>query len=261
MKTLLLFTLLLLSQTFSWSQVVVLNGVYQGNDLYVQNPFSADGVGFCVFEVLVNGDVTSDEINSSAFAVDLSIFDFEIGDPVEVTLRTKESCDLKIINPDAISPRSTFAMESIALTSDGSLTWTAKDESGPLPYFVEQFKWNKWVKVGEVMGEGKPASSSYTFKANLHHGENMLRVRQKDSDGDHVSDIALAMSDSPEVSLLSTKVSTAIEFSHETQYEVFSEYGELVATGFGTQVDLKTMDKGVYYVNFGSQFGQVVQKK
>lgn len=252
--------LFLLTATLS-AQVVVLNGVYQANDVYVQNPFSEDGVGFCVFEVLVNGEVTSDEINSSAFAVDLSLYEFEIGDPVEITLRTKESCDLKIINPDAISPRSSFEVESIALSPDGNLTWTARNESGPLPYYIEQFKWNKWVKSGEVMGKGKATGNSYSFNLNLHHGENVVRVRQKDGEGDRVSDAAKVESNAAEISILQEKVSSKIEFSAKTQYEVFSEYGELVATGTGTEVDVSDFPKGTYYVNFGKQFGQTVQKK
>ncbi|MFB0961855.1 MAG: hypothetical protein QMB20_11690, partial [Flavobacteriales bacterium] len=62
--------------------VFVLEGVYQGRDLYVQNPFSEEGVGFCIYEVTVNGIVTSDEINSSAFAVDLSMYEFINGDDI-----------------------------------------------------------------------------------------------------------------------------------------------------------------------------------
>ncbi|MGB0425196.1 MAG: hypothetical protein ACPGED_12770, partial [Flavobacteriales bacterium] len=79
------FVLLLVGMVLTAkADVTVLSGVYQGKDLYVKNPFSADGVGFCVFEVLVNGEVTSDEVNSSAFAIDLSVFGLKQGDAVEV---------------------------------------------------------------------------------------------------------------------------------------------------------------------------------
>ena len=47
--------------------VIVLEGHYQGKNLYVQNPFAGSGVGFCTFEVTINGEVTTDEVNSSAF--------------------------------------------------------------------------------------------------------------------------------------------------------------------------------------------------
>ncbi len=48
--------LLLLPYLFSFlppaalAEVYVFTGVYQGKDLYVKNPFSPDGVGFCVLK-------------------------------------------------------------------------------------------------------------------------------------------------------------------------------------------------------------------
>ena len=35
--------------------VIILEGNYQGKNLYIQNPFGSGGVGFCVTEVKVNG--------------------------------------------------------------------------------------------------------------------------------------------------------------------------------------------------------------
>ena len=61
---------------FSFSQGnetnVVLDGHYQGKNLYIQNPFSGSGVGFCVIAVYVNDDVTTDQVNSSAFEIDFA---------------------------------------------------------------------------------------------------------------------------------------------------------------------------------------------
>ncbi|HEY8404629.1 MAG TPA: hypothetical protein VIK71_08470, partial [Flavobacteriales bacterium] len=68
MKALLsLFTALVLSFS-AMAEVVIINGIYQGKDLYVKNPVTSSGIGFCIFEVLVNGNITSDEVNSPAFA-------------------------------------------------------------------------------------------------------------------------------------------------------------------------------------------------
>ncbi|PJC62331.1 MAG: hypothetical protein CO022_05125, partial [Flavobacteriales bacterium CG_4_9_14_0_2_um_filter_32_27] len=68
------FTLLfsILIAFSSYAGVIVLEGHYQGKNLYVQNPFAGSGVGFCTFEVTINGDVTTDEVNSSAFEIDFT---------------------------------------------------------------------------------------------------------------------------------------------------------------------------------------------
>ncbi|MFT5957541.1 MAG: hypothetical protein ACI87V_001425, partial [Flavobacteriales bacterium] len=42
-----LLLLLFASPLISNAGVFVYNGVYQGKDLYVKNPFAGDGVGFC----------------------------------------------------------------------------------------------------------------------------------------------------------------------------------------------------------------------
>ena len=60
-----LFNLLvfLLVSGFAMAGNIVLEGNYQGKNLYVRNPFAGSGVGFCTFEVTVNGSVTTDEWN------------------------------------------------------------------------------------------------------------------------------------------------------------------------------------------------------
>src|SRR5688572_29323017 len=51
---------------------IVIDGQYQDKNIYVQNSVSSSGVGFCAYEVRVNGQITNDEINSSAFEIDLA---------------------------------------------------------------------------------------------------------------------------------------------------------------------------------------------
>ena len=53
-----------------------------------------------------------------------------------------------------LKPKPSFEILTMNITSGGLLKWTSKMEAGALPYIVEQFKWNKWVPVGEVDGLG-----------------------------------------------------------------------------------------------------------
>ena len=84
----------LLLTSVIWTQLqagtIVLEGHYQGKNLYVQNPFAGSGVGFCTFEVTVNGNVTTDEWNSSAFEIDFTVQQLKIGDPVIVKIKHKD---------------------------------------------------------------------------------------------------------------------------------------------------------------------------
>ena len=242
------------------ADVTVLSGVYQGKDLYVKNPFSADGVGFCVFEVLVNGEVTSDEVNSSAFAIDLSVFGLTQGDALEVVIRSKEGCSPYVINEDAISPSSSFEVISNSLEG-AQLTWTTKAESGSLPFFVEQFKWNKWVEVGAEDGSGTPEETSYSVEVPVHTGKNIFRLKQIDSNGINYSESMEFEVETAAIELMENKVFEEIRFSASTPFELYDEYGTLVAEGASDRLNVTEFASGRYLLNFADQFGQVVIKK
>lgn len=261
MRPLLSLVFLLLFCVTASAEVIVLNGVYQGKDLYVKNPETKSGVGYCVFEVLVNGKVSADEVNSPAFAVDLKAWGLKIGDALEIVLRCKEDCEVKIINPEVIYPNSTYELTTINLAADGLLTWNAIKETASLPYSVEQFKWNKWSKVGEVQGKGIPEECAYSFQATLTSGVNLFRIQQLDHKGAHFSQELRVSSNTPDVQLKSTRISKTIEFTQATQYEVYSEFGERVAIGTGQTVDSSKYPKGNYYINFDNKTGVQVEKK
>lgn len=261
MKILFSCALIFLFFSFSASaDALVIKGVYQGKDLYVKNAFAPDGVGFCIYEVLVNGSVSSDELNSSAFAVDLSLYGFSEGTAVEVVIRSKANCDVKIINPEAIAPRSTFDLVSSRLEQN-VMMWTTTNEVGPIPYIVEQYKWNKWVEVGTVRGIGEAGEHQYRLEVPLHNGKNIFRVKQNDPAGMRYSAKMEFESKLAEVSILTSKVSDVLRFSGVTQFEIFDVYGVLVGKGNGDYFNMNDLPEGKYFVNFDRHFGQSIVKK
>ncbi len=261
MKTLFLSLFLVITTLISSAEVVVVSGIYQGKDLYVKNPVTTGGVGYCIFEVLVNGSITSDEVNSPAFAVDLAVWGLKQGDPVEIVLRCKENCEVKVINPEVIYPNSTFEVTSMSGTPEGLITWTTTKESSAIPYIIEQFKWNRWLKIGEVNGLGKTSENQYSFQANMHSGSNTFRIYQLDYKGQRTSQEIKVESSAPVITIKNTRVSSTLEFSAETDFEIYSEYGALVKTGRGIKVDTTKFPSGKYYVSFDSKGGVIVDKK
>ena len=240
---------------------IILEGNYQGKNLYVQNPFAGSGVGFCTYEVRVNGDVTTDEINSSAFEIDFNNFQLEIGEKIVVTIKHKDDCKPKVLNPEVLKPKSTFEVVSMKVDKDGLLTWGAKGETGKLPYIVEQFRWNKWIKVGEVEGTGTAELSDYTFKCTPHSGENQFRVKQIDYTGKpRYSKPAKYRSTIGEVTFNPIKAKNDLFFSEETMFEIYDSYGNIVKKGFSESVDVSNLAKGIYYLNYDNRTDKFVKK-
>ncbi len=242
--------------------VLVAEGNYQGKDLYIQNPFLDSGVGFCVYEVMVNGQLTVDEVNSSAFAVDLAVWKLDLGDPVVVKIKYKDGCSPKIINPEVLRPQSTYELVSSAISREGVLTWTTKNETGQIPYIVEQYKWNKWVKLGEVQGKGSKVSNEYSFKIIPHSGENKVRIKQMDYSGKprYTEEKSFRPTGISGVSYNYEKSKKTVVFTAKTHFEIFNEYGNLVKKGYSDNVEVASLDKGVYYINYDSSFGESFKK-
>ncbi|MFB6257473.1 MAG: hypothetical protein ABEH38_02175 [Flavobacteriales bacterium] len=233
---------------------LVLEGKYHNKNLYVNNPMSEAGVGFCVNEVRVNGDVTSDEVNSSAFEVNLEQHELSSGDKVLVEIDHKAGCKPKVLNPDVLKPRATFKVKEIEVDSAGILHWTTVNEKGKLPFKIQQFKWNKWVTVGEVQGKGTPGKHRYSFETIPVPGRNRFRVKQEGMDGEAKSSPAAEYhSTKKEISYEHKKSEEKVVFSRKTSFELYNMYGELVKKGFGKELNISNFDKGTYYMNYGSK--------
>lgn len=232
--------------------VIVLEGNYMGKNIYVKNPTGGAGVGFCVFEVTINGRLSPDEVNQNAFEIDFANFNLNIGDKVVINIKHRDDCTPEVLNPEVLKPKSTFNTKQISFTNDGVLKWTTDNENGKLDYIVEQFRWNKWVKVGEVSGKGVPGTHSYSFKITPHSGENKARVKQVDYTGKpRYSKPATFTSSVTEISIDGEKFKNTIEFQGgETMFELYDQYGTIVKRGFGKSVDISKFDKGTYYLSF-----------
>lgn len=259
LKNLLLFLLFTALYSVDGLAALSIEGSYQGKNLYVQNPEDGDGFGFCATKVTVNGDVMPGGCSSNAFEIDFSLFNIEIGEPVFIVIEHSEGCKPKILNPEVLLPKSTFNTVEINISSTGLLTWKTSNERGKLPFFIEQYRWNKWVQVGEVQGKGTSGTNSYEFQVAPHSGENTIRVVQVDHSGTKRSSKEVKFtSNVPVVEKNPVKVKDAINFTSngkpvETKYEIYDAYGNIVKKGVGTSVPCGNLLKGAYYINFDNK--------
>src|SRR4051812_43742507 len=157
MKPIVFSALFILLGLVSHAGTIIVEGKYQNKNIYIQNGYSDAGVGFCAYAVYVNGKLTNDEVNATAFEIDLAQLQLKYGQDVTIKILHRDGCNPpKVLNPDALKPVPTFEVVSMQMTNEGLLTWTSKNEGGPMPFVIEQFRWNKWVNVGEMAGIGTP---------------------------------------------------------------------------------------------------------
>lgn len=261
MKKRFLFFIFLFQLGFAYGDKIELSGIFLGKNLYVMNPFSDSGIGFCVYEVSVNGQITGDELNSSAFEIDLSQFHFTIGEKISITLRYKNGCLPRIINPEAIKPKSTFSLQNASVDKKGVLHWTTQGELGSLPFVVQQFRWNKWITVGETDGKGTPETNKYELDVRPHSGKNLFRIFQLDyTEVPRYSSDIIYVSTSDPIYFGPEKVKTELLFTHSTLYEIYDSYGNIIFKGFGDKINLEGLQNGLYYINYDNTMGSFNKK-
>ena len=253
-------TFFLLSVSFvtnAFAGEIVLDGIYRGENLYVENPYGSAGVGFCVSEVLVNGNTTTDEINSSFFEIDLSIYNFRYGALLRIVIRHKNGCVPRVLNPEVLTPESTFIIKSISIDKDGFLNWKTLKEHGRLPFVIEQYKWNKWIRIGSVKGKGTASLNQYRYSIDFHSGVNKFRIKQIGSNNKpHYSQSVEFVNNVPEITFIpgnGGKTSQKIFFSEITSFEIYDYYGKLVKTGSDTEVDVSKLKAGTYFLNYDNK--------
>lgn len=246
----------------NYAATLIVEGKYQNKNVFVQNFYGGSGVGFCALEVKVNGRITTDEVNSNAFEIDLASMKLKYGDKVTIEIVHKNDCQPRVLNIDDLRSRPTFEVLTMNITSAGILKWTSKNESGSLPYIVEQFKWNKWVPIGEVNGIGTPESHDYSFKVAAHSGANKYRVKQVGFGSEpKYSNHVVFNSMNAKPTFVMSKETSEIQFSMETSYELYDNFGLIVKRGFGKELAINNLSKGKYYLCYDNEVAELEKKK
>jgi len=235
---------------------IILEGNYQGKNLYIQNP--AVGNDYCTEKVLVNGKKIS-FTNTDAYEIKLDSLGFKLGDSVKVEIFHKDDCKPKVLNYNG-NPNVTFEITSISVDSNAVLHWVSKNEIGKLPFIIEQFRWNKWVKVGEVEEKGGLEENEYYFQTIPHSGKNQFRVKQNSMGTGELSKSAYFTSNlkAPKIKSPSLGPSKILEFDKETMYEIYDQEGNLLKKGTAKSVNCKDLVSGAYYLNYDNIFGEFV---
>jgi hypothetical protein len=257
MRSLLFVLCLVIFSETKGQEVLVFEGKYTGENLYFQNPYATRET-FCTDSVTVNGKKAVSELNSTAFEVRLTDCGLKPYDPLVVKVYHKAGCAPKIL-PAFVHHRSYVRIPSISFDSSGVLSWTIDNDSllDKVVFTVEQYKWNKWVKSGEVEQKDM-RQTRFSFKPVLHSGENRFRVKYVDYSGKpYLSNATQIVSTTHAVTFKIVRPDNKVVFSSKTQFEVYDQNGNLIDKGYGTEVFFPKKTKSGYYLNYDNRTEEV----
>ncbi len=236
------------------AQDTTLMGNYYGKNLYITNPSLKNSDKFCISKVTVNNKVLGDEIISNSFELDFALYGIELNSQVKIEITSSEGCKIKIINPEVLQQKSSFAFLSAKVDKTSKLIWTVKGEVVS-SFSVDQYRWNKWMNIGDIDIADTVKKNIYAFEVKPHFGQNIFRISHTDANGNTVysKSVKYRSATTKEVILVSQKVTTQIEFSSETAYEIFDEKGNFISDGVAQSVDITDLSKGKYWINYDNK--------
>ena len=249
----------------SHAGILTLAGVYQGKNVYVQNPFAGNQKDFCANEVYVNDVKVMSNIQSSAFEIDLS--HLKMQEPLTIKITHKDDCKPKILNPQVVKPSTAFQFTSFIVDAD-HMTFTTKGEKPGAKVVIEHFLYNSWVPLKELSSKGSPIINNYDVKQlgldvkQKHHcGLNKYRVKYVDSDGQMIySQIVEFKSDLAPLTAYPARITDKLTMSRDADYEILDAVGTTVLKGRAKEVDMSKQTTGVYYLNADNQTIKLYKK-
>ena len=234
-------------------------GYYQGVNLLISNPAQNDGFGYCIYKVTVNGEILPATTQKNIFEIDFNLFNIKKEDPVFIVLEHTSGCTPKFLNPESLKSKSTFKCNNINVNQNGIIEWETIGESGKLDFVIEQYRWDKWVEEGKVLGKGLSGPNKYKFKLNLHSGMNRIRIAQYDNTNTgRFSNEVYVESNVKEVFLSTSMVKDSVRFltgkeNVKSKFVIHDAYGNLLKVGVGETVDCSNLVNGVYYMSFDNK--------
>lgn len=139
---------------------------------------------------------------------------------------------------------------SLEANKEGTIFWTAMNEGDTKLFLIEQFRWGKWIKIGQVntnFGESNK-EHHYSIQIITHSGKNRIRVVQGNIQGVY-KDIEFN-SNIPKVKFTLDKEKKEILFTSETLFEIINTSGTVVKRGLSNLISCDDLPKGNYTLNY-----------
>lgn len=262
-KLCLLITLCLLAIIFAYPQStdkesvneILLTGKYSGQNLVVTNPSVGDG--FCITQVVVNGQEIPFTQNSNSFEIPLN--NFLKDEMVSVQITHQEGCEPHFVNAEVLITEKEFKVPSFQINKrNKTLSWDKSELDSGKTYVLEQFIYGKWQKIKDL---GTPETMfALSYPPILNSGNNFFRMKETDAHGKVLVSKSLKIKISDKhVEVKSLKTSKLLEFSEVTHYEIIDAAGFFVKSGTAKNVDVSDLSKGNYFLNYDGK--QVVFTK
>ncbi|MFC2125273.1 T9SS C-terminal target domain-containing protein [Bacteroidota bacterium] len=225
---------------------IVITGIYNGKNLYIQNPAIPDKGGFCTIKAYVNDVEVVHNPTTSAYEVDLS--SVSLGQEVSIKIVHHDGCKPVVINPQVIKEKNPFKFVMIQL-KDNTLGWTTSGDKIGDYYYVEKRIGEKWIMIKSLKAKGKIEKNNYSIGIMNSVGDNKYRIKCIQTGGFiNYSPLVTYYSKNTPVTFYPTQVDDKIYLSRIADFEVLDVHGALMANGKQKEINVNELSAGLYYL-------------
>lgn len=245
----------------AWAQTdsIVLTGKYYETNLYIYNPSVADS--FSIYMVVINGDTITEDLNTNAIEVDFESFNLDIESEVMIAVYFDSLFPPFFVNPEVLYSPTKFKFSKPRFRKD-LLSWRTYGDVSEYSIEVYQYRWNSWRLIAEVDPLDTVENSTYSIEINPHSGENIYRLKTINLQDEVVYSKELRFRPPwvEEVLIKEYKVTNELEFSKETDYEIYDTDGKKLMEGRDRYVNISVLNSGEYWVNYDNSSEKIKKK-
>lgn len=245
-RTSLLIGVILLFCGKSFAGEISISGVYQGKNLYIQNPANPDGDGFCTIKAFVNNKEVL--LNPTTSAYEINLASLNLGQEVNVRIIHHDGCLPVVINPQVIKEKSPFKFVKIQL-KDNSLSWTTFGDKKGDYYYVEKRIGASWIMIKSLKAKGLDDENSYSVGIMNSVGDNKYRIKCIQTGGlINYSPLVAYYSKKDPVTFYPVQVDDKIYLSRIADFEVLDVHGNILVNGKQKEINVNDFSAGLYYL-------------
>ena len=235
------------SINIGWAQEVSeihLQGLYNGRNLFVQNPLYKQSKHLCVEEIYLNDQIVMQMPSSSAIEVRME--DLLTRAEVDIRIIHKSSCRPEVLNPEVLSVVPLVRFEYLYLR-DNKLCWKIQGEEDAAHYQIEYVSGGAWEKEATVAAGADSAVYVYA-PINFLPGVNKYRVQYISPNCRlHSSDVEILLDDKL-ITFNPAVVRDQMTLSERTYFEILDAHQQLIIKGEARQIPLRRLKPGDYFI-------------
>jgi hypothetical protein len=143
-------------------------------------------------------------------------------------------------------------------TATGTFTWSTYGEKDTALYIIEEFRWGKWYKLGEVKKKGEK-HNHYSIHLPVDSGLYYVCVTAKDKDGRFKGrGIHIPEKECKVKGIACSR--NAVILNCPSRFEIMDKYGKIVKYGYASYISTADLEAGVYYFNYNNITTEIIAR-